>query len=83
MNENLCVHDFSFGYCPHQCIKFANLKEKIAADKNKLCEDFNQKPLTREKLLARKRFPKMSPETRATFTRKMILYHSMERRFKY
>ena len=80
---DLCVHQYSFGYCPNHCFKYFSLKQKVVEDRRLFLKAFHQMPRSIKSLLAHPNQRKMKLETKVTFIQKLIAFHKLEKQLKY
>ena len=79
LNENICEHDFTYGYCPYLCVRYANFNEQARIERDRLCKVFGQRPKSLAKFLLAKRRVRMNTITKETFVLKLIEIHMRER----
>ena len=64
--QDFCTHDFNIGFCPDNCLKYANIREKVSADRKEFLKKFTRKEWK-------------NPITKISLIEKMQQFHTIER----
>lgn len=77
--NKFCIHGYSYGFCPKECMIYRKEEEKVDEHRRIFLRQFKQKPMTLEALKARKKWTKMSPETKETFIIRLHQFYYEEK----